>query len=175
MPIGDVRGVEWQPCWVVVNAQSNREFVAANNLRNQGYDVYAPVIRKTTRHARVSREILAPLFPGYLFARWTAPDMRWRPILSTVGIRSIVRNGEEPSRLDGAIVEALRAREKDGVIMRAASRREIGETVRFARGPFDGIAAEIVELCDKDRLVVLMTLLNRPTKVTVLEDQLSAC
>lgn len=175
MSIGGVDGVEWKPCWVVANAQAHREFVAARNLKKQGYEIYAPVIRKTTRHARVSRESLAPLFPGYLFARWTAPDMRWRPILSTVGIRSIVRNGDEPSRLDGAIVDALKAREKDGVIVRAESQREIGQTVRFARGPFDGIAAEIVELCDKDRLVVLMTLLNRPTKVTVLEDQLSAC
>lgn len=175
MSIDGVGGEGLKACWVVANAHANREFVAASNLRNQGYDVYAPVIRKTTRHARISRENFAPLFPGYLFVRWAAPDMRWRPILSTIGIRTIVRNGDEPSRLDGAIVEALRAREKDGVIMRAASRREIGQTVRFARGPFDGIAAEIVELCDKERLVVLMTLLNRPTKVMVMEDQLSAC
>ena len=96
MSIGGVDGVEWKPCWVVVNAQAHREFVAASNLKKQGYQIYAPVIRKTTRHARMSRESLAPLFPGYLFARWTAPDMRWRPILSTVGIRSIVRNGDEP-------------------------------------------------------------------------------
>lgn len=168
-------GSGWKECWVVVNAQANREFVAASNLKNQGYEIYAPVIRKQTRHARICREILAPLFPGYLFVRWTASDMRWRPILSTAGIRTIVRNGDEPSRLDGAIVEALKAREKDGIITRSVSPREIGQTVRFARGPFEGIVAEIVELCDRDRLVVLMTLLNRPTKVTVLEDQLSAC
>ncbi|AGK56619.1 NusG antitermination factor [Hyphomicrobium denitrificans 1NES1] len=166
---------EWKKCWIVVNTQANREFIAASNLKNQGYDVYAPVIRKQTRHARICREILAPLFPGYLFVRWNAPDMRWRPILSTVGIRTIVRNGDEPGRLDGEIVEALKARERDGVVTRAASPREIGQTVRFACGPFDGLAAEIIELCDRDRLVVLMTLLNRPTKVTVLEDQLSAC
>lgn len=166
---------DWKACWVVANSQANREFVAAENLKNQGYEVYAPVIRKTTRHARVRREILAPLFPGYLFVRWAAPDMRWRPILSTIGIRTIVRNGDEPGRLDGAIVEALKARENDGVIVRAASRREIGQSVRFACGPFDGVAAEVIELCEKDRLVVLMTLLNRPTKVTVWEDQLSAC
>jgi transcriptional antiterminator RfaH len=165
----------WQKSWIVVNTQANREFVAASHLENQGYEVYAPVIRKQTRHARRSREILAPLFPGYLFVRWQTCDMRWRPILSTVGVRAIVRKGDGPNPLDDAIVDALKAREKNGIITRSASPREIGQTVRLARGPFDGIAAEIIELCDRDRLVVLMTLLNRPVRVTVLEDQLSTC
>jgi transcriptional antiterminator RfaH len=164
----------WQKSWIVVNTQANREFVAASHLENQSYEVYAPVIRKQTRHARRSREILAPLFPGYLFVRWQTFDMRWRPILSTVGVRAIVRKGDEPNPLDEAIVEALKAREKNGIITRSASPREVGQTVRLARGPFDGIAAEIIVLCDRDRLVVLMTLLNRPVRVTVLEDQLSA-
>jgi transcriptional antiterminator RfaH len=101
--------------------------------------------------------------------------MRWRPILSTVGVRSVVRYGDEPSLLPEPIITALKAREKDGVITRSASPRAIGHTVRLARGPFEGLAGEIVELCERERLVVLMTLLNRPTKVLVSEDQLSAC
>ena len=175
MAIDGLRDFGWKKSWIVVNTQANREFVAASNLKNQNYEVYAPVIRKQVRHARRNHEMLAPLFPGYLFVRWNAFDMRWRPILSTVGVRAIVRNGDEPSPLDGAIIEALKVREKHGIITRSASPREVGQTVRLAHGPFDGIAAEIIELCDRDRLVVLMTLLNRPIKVKVLEDQLSAC
>ncbi|WP_414464656.1 transcription termination/antitermination NusG family protein [Hyphomicrobium sp. DY-1] len=60
------------------------------HLRNQGYEVYVPVLRKQIRHARQVREVLRPLFPGYLFARLTHSTMRWRPILSTVGVRSVV-------------------------------------------------------------------------------------
>lgn len=174
MSDGDFRGLDPKDPWIVVNTHPNRELVAAVHLKNQAYDVYAPVVRKQVRHARCSRELLAPLFPGYLFVRWRSVDMRWRPILSTVGVRAIVRRGEQPTPLDNAIVSALRAREKDGVIVRSASPREVGQSVRLARGPFDGAVAEIVELCDRDRLVVLMSLLNRAVKVTVLEDQLAA-
>jgi transcriptional antiterminator RfaH len=160
--------------WLVVNTQPQRESLAAANLRNQSYEVYAPVLRKQTRHARRVRETLAPLFPGYVFVRWHVSAMRWRPILSTVGVRSIVCNGDRPSPLCDAIVDALKARERDGIIARAASAREIGHTVRIARGPFEGIAGEIIALCERERLVVLMNLLNRPIKVTVSEDQLVA-
>jgi transcriptional antiterminator RfaH len=101
--------------------------------------------------------------------------MRWRPILSTIGVRTIVCNGDEPSPLSETVIEALKIREKDGVIVRPASPRDIGHIVRLARGPLEGIAGEIIALGEKDRLVVLMNLLNRPIKVTVLEDQLAAC
>lgn len=86
-----------KPVWLVVNTQTHREAIAASNLRKQGYEVYAPAVRKQTRHARRAYEILAPLFPGYVFVQWRVSDMRWRPILSTVGVRTIVCNGDEPS------------------------------------------------------------------------------
>jgi transcriptional antiterminator RfaH len=160
--------------WVVVNTHANQESIAERNLINRGYEVYAPVIRKQIRHARRSHDVLRPLFPCYLFARPNVREMRWRPILSTLGVRSVVRSGDSPSLLPERLVAELKAREKNGVIVRPASSRKIGETVRLARGPFDGFAGQIIELCERDRLIVLMNFLNQPVKVTVSEDQLSA-
>ncbi len=53
--------------WIAVNAHPNREQVAEHHLRNQGYEPYVPVMRKQIRHARQVRDVLRPLFPGYLF------------------------------------------------------------------------------------------------------------
>ncbi|MBY0558653.1 transcription termination/antitermination NusG family protein [Hyphomicrobium sp.] len=76
--------------WIAVSTHPNRERTAAFNLRNQGYDVYVPVIRKQIRHARRVSDVLRPLFPGYLFVCLASTQSRWRPILSTVGVRSVV-------------------------------------------------------------------------------------
>jgi transcription antitermination factor NusG len=84
--------------WFVVNTHSNREDLAGRNLANQGYEVYAPVLQKQIRHARRVRQVLRPLFPGYLFVRSGPCEMRWRPVLSTLGVRSVVRNGDETSQ-----------------------------------------------------------------------------
>jgi transcriptional antiterminator RfaH len=161
--------------WVVVNTHANQETVAQRNLIIQGYDVYRPVIRKRIRHARRTDDVLRPLFPCYLFVRLNMRTMRWRPILSTVGVRSVVRSGDTPSLLPEGLIDDLKAREKDGVITRPASSRVIGDVVRLARGPFEGLAGQIIELCERDRLIVLMNFLNQPVKVMVSQDQLSAC
>ncbi len=58
-----------EPVWIAVNAHPNRERTAEQNLRNQEYEPYCPVIRKQIRHARRGSEALRPLYPGYLFVR----------------------------------------------------------------------------------------------------------
>ncbi|MBN9246282.1 MAG: transcriptional activator RfaH [Hyphomicrobium sp.] len=162
-----------QPIWIAVNTHPNRERAAEQHLRNQGYDVYGPVIRKQTRHARRVSDVLRPLFPGYLFVRLSEAQGRWRPILSTIGVRSVVCTRDAPCTLPAQFIDDLKAREKDGVIARSASALQIGETVRVGRGAFDGLAGKIIDLAENDRLVVLMDFLNRPVRVKISGDLLS--
>jgi len=163
-----------QPVWIAVNTHPNREQSAECNLRHQGYAVYMPVVKKQIRHARRVSEVLRPLFPGYLFVRLDDTQARWRPILSTIGVRSVVCTRDVPCILPAPFIDDLRAREKDGVIARSASAPQIGETVRVGRGAFDGLAGKIVDLSENDRLVVLMDFLNRPVRVKISSDLLSA-
>jgi len=153
--------------WLAVNVHPNREAAAERHIRNQGYDVYVPELRKQIRHARQVREVLRPLFPGYLFARLTHSNMRWRPILSTIGVRSVVCMGESPCVVPRAFIEDLKSREADGIIVRAASAPKLGDTVRIAHGALEGLAGKIIALPENDRIVLLMDLLNRPVRVTI--------
>ena len=153
--------------WIVVNSQPHREQIALENLARQAFDSYCPMVRTRVRHARRTQEVLRPLFPGYLFVRVNADLQRWRPILSTYGVRTLVRCGDRPSFLDDRFVEGLQAREIDGAIVRPTSPYEPGQRVKMAGGAFDGLIATILEMDEKDRLVVLMDLLNRQTRVRV--------
>ena len=153
--------------WIVVNTQPHREQIALENLARQAFQAYCPMMRTRVRHARRTQEVLRPLFPGYLFVRVNADLQRWRPILSTYGVRKLVCCGDRPRFLDEGFVEGLQSREIDGAIVRPASPYEPGQRVKMAGGAFDGLIATILEMDEKDRLVVFMDLLNRPTKVRV--------
>jgi transcriptional antiterminator RfaH len=61
----------------------------------------------------------------------------------------------------------LRAREEDGVVVAPPHPYVVGQQVRIADGPFDGTVATIIGLGEKDRLTVLMDLLNRPVRVAL--------
>lgn len=153
--------------WVVVNTQPHRENLAIENLARQHFTTYCPQIRKRVTHARRTQDVLRPLFPSYVFVEINAELQRWRSILSTFGVRSLVTCGDRPSYLHDGFIHSLKARELGGAIVRPETPYQIGQQVRLTGGAFDGLVATILAMNEKERLLVLLDMLNRPVKVRV--------
>lgn len=153
--------------WLVATTHPHSEAIAVENLIRQGFAPYCPMIRKRRSHARKVDTVLRPLFPGYVFIRLEAGGMRWRPILSTTGVRTLVRFGDEPATLDARFILGLKAREEDGAVVRPAVPYQVGQDVQIEGGPFDGLVARILSLEDKDRIVVLLEVMNRGVKAKI--------
>lgn len=156
--------------WIVVNTRPHAEPTALENLQRQAFETYCPMLRKRRSHARRVDMVLRPLFPGYLFARPGTAGRRWRPILSTHGVRTVVRAGEEPSCIDHGFIASLKAREIDGAVARPAKPYQVGQKVQITDGPFDGIVTTIIDLDEKERVVVLLEVLKRATRLTLKAD-----
>jgi len=152
--------------WVVVNTHPHREHIALENLQRQSFVAYCPMIERRIRHARRVQDVLRPLFPGYLFVQ-ADPSKRWRPILSTFGVRTLVQFGDQLGYVDGGLIDSLKSREVDGVIRKPSEPYRVGQKIRLHGGPFDGLVATIIEMDEKDRLIVLMDLLSQSVKVRV--------
>lgn len=153
--------------WAVVNTHAHREGVALENLARQGFTAYCPQVRRRIRHARKVQDVLRPLFPGYAFVQVTPDKTVWRPILSTLGVRSLVRFGDDIAFLEDGFVEALQQRELGGAVCLPEHPYAVGQDVKIAGGPFDGLIGTILNLEEKDRLVVLMDMLNQKVRVKV--------
>jgi transcriptional antiterminator RfaH len=153
--------------WAVVNTHSHKEQLALEHLRRQNFEVYCPKIWKRISHARRFLNVERPLFPGYVFVRVATSGDQWRPVLSTVGVRTLVRFGNQLGLLDDAFIASLRARERDGVVVAPETPYQPGQRVKLVGGPFDGVTATIISSSEKDRLVVLMDLLRNSVRATV--------
>jgi transcriptional antiterminator RfaH len=151
--------------WIVINTNPHRERLVLDNLQRQALTAYCPMIRRHRSHARRVEAVLRPLFPSYLFLQANAALKRWRPILSTHGVRTVVRTGDNPSLLADEFIAGLKNREVDGAVVRPPSPYRVGQEVRIASGPFDGFIATILELDEKDRLLVLLDIMHRGIKV----------
>src|SRR5262249_40124201 len=149
-----------------------REALASENLARQGFESYCPTIMRRARHARRTYDSVKPLFPGYLFIELKNWRIQLRPLLSTLGIRTVVMSGGRPAPLPAGFVENLKAREIDGRIARPERAFQIGQTVTIQYGPFDGLIGEIVELRENDRVLVLLDILKRATRVSMDAKQL---
>lgn len=160
--------------WAVVNTHPHKELYAIENLKRQSLDVYCPMMKQRIKHARRVTEALRPLFPSYLFVKVDPSRRRWKPILSTFGVRTLVCCGEQPSLLDDGFINALRAREDEGVIVPPSHKFHLGQQVRIDEGPFEGVVARIIEMSEKDRLVVLVSLLQKDVKMNMHSGEVTA-
>jgi len=143
--------------WSVCQTQTQREDVAAMFLGQRGYETYLPRI-KERRHER-------PLFAGYIFVRI---HLSWWPILSTVGVIRLLRNGDEPCRLNDDIVTKIQAQTdpKSGLVRLPKKRGlERGDRVRMVRGSFLGHIGLYDGQSGKDRQRVLLDLLGRQVPI----------
>ena len=118
--------------WIVVATHSNREHFAIENLTRQKYIVYCPMILKHIRHARRAYNAHRPLFPGYIFLQLLTHS--WRPISSTIGVRSVVQNGDTLAFLPSGFVESLKARETDGAFSAPVAPFKNGQSVAINGG-----------------------------------------
>ncbi len=159
--------------WVAVRIQPNKENLAQHNLEKQGYKTYCPRIMRRCRHARKVKDVLRPLFPGYLFV-WLGSMQAWRPISSTFGVSHLVQFGSRPAEVPQKIIDTFQHREVDGCIPLAPvhERYKGGQDVKIVEGPFENFIAR-VEQCDaKERIILLLDFMNRSIKLTMPEEKI---
>ena len=150
--------------WIVARTEPQREQAARRFLQLRGFSVYLPYIHE--RHTRSGRRIarLRPLFPSYAFValqngRWW--DARW-----CVGVAAVIMSGSEPARLSNRIVDEIRARERNGlVVLPERSTLKPGDQVRVLAGPFNGSLALYAGQRSHERVLVLLALLGGEQKV----------
>lgn len=153
--------------WVAANTHQHREPLAVVNLQRQGFEAYCPMIRRRLRHAGRTQNVLRPLFPGYVFVRLNPDGSQWRPITSTLGIRTLIKFGDRLGMLPHRFIESLREREEDGAVPlpRARESYHPGETVKLRDGPLDGLIATVVSCDPRGRLQLLLGLLAGSVRI----------
>jgi transcription antitermination factor NusG len=154
--------------WFVARVHPSRENSALYNLDRLGFRSFAPRVTRTIRHARKSRTVLAPLFPGYVFIILDLSRDRWRAVNSTYGVVALIMGAEQPMPVPSGIVEALVMSENSGVVW-SDNDLEIGQKVRILSGPFTDALCRLVHLDDKGRVRVLLELMG--TEVTAKLDR----
>lgn len=150
--------------WRLVHAKPRQEGVAKTHLERQGFETYLPLAPAAQRSRRRGAQ---PLFPRYLFLA-TKPEDNLAPVRSTVGVASLVRFGGEPAVVPATLVAALRARESAGGLHEWALRRPRGgERVVITDGAFTGYEGIFLAPTRRDRVLVLLKILGRPTRLAV--------
>lgn len=154
--------------WYVAETLPRAETQAEHHLSRQGFSALCPRFRKVTRHARRTEQVLAPLFPGYVFVRFDQQRDAWRAINGTMGIRRLVgADTKSPQPLPAGVIEALLDRCDQGVVSCTLPDIQPGREVRIISGPFADLLATVTSLDDKGRARVLLDILGNRTAARI--------
>ncbi len=150
--------------WFLAQLKPNAASIALRNLERQGFEAFLPLAEVTQRRAGQARLVRRPLFPGYLFVRFSTAQGGWRAINATAGLTRLVSFADRPAQVPDAIVDGLRARCDANGVLATADAFQPGDSVTVETGPFAGFIAT-VETIDADRRVwVLIELMGKPAR-----------
>ncbi len=158
------------PKWYVIKTRPLQEEKAFLNLMMQGIEVYFPkMIKKFWRKGK-KLEVLKPLFPGYIFAKFSI-DTHYRKVSYTRGVLKVVSFGKFPIPLNDEEIEMIKIREENGVVKIEDRNFSTGDEIKVVRGPFNGLEGIFVrELSDKERVEVLLRFLFTKARIILDKD-----
>lgn len=154
--------------WYLIHTKPRQEVCALENLQRQGYECYLPQLVVEKLRNGVVTKCEEPLFPRYLFIRLGLGDTArsWVPIRSTRGVSRLVSFGDSPAQISGALVASIRSSEAERQAL-PVPLFSPGEKVSLCEGALAGLEG-IYQMTDGEaRVMVLIELLSRPTKLSV--------
>jgi transcriptional antiterminator RfaH len=156
------------PLWFCVSTQPKHEHVAAAGLRRQlKVACFSPRLRYRKMTRRGAMWFVEAMFPGYLFAQFVYP-LQHRQVQHSSGVRGIVHFGDYVATLDTGTVEALQQKAGEEEILTIDPEIQVGQSVRIAEGPFQGLEALVTHLLPaKERIRVLLEFLGRSLETEV--------
>ena len=159
--------------WYLIYCKPQRERIARDNLKRQGYVVYLPLAPVRRRRKGRTVRIVDPIFPRYLFIYLSDQTDDWGPIRSTIGVSSLVRFGQLPAKITDSLIEGLRLREDSEGIQEIPERGfKLGDKVRIAEGVMEGF--EAIFQCQKsnERVILLLKIAENTAKIEIESSQI---
>jgi len=161
-----------KPDWWLVVTKPQGELKSQRHLMEQGFTVYFPRYKKESLRGRQVKIQTVPLFPRYIFIE--ANDLARRQvhvIKSTLGVSQLLKISEVPMCVPATLIENLKLLESEQMGV-SASHFKAGDRLVIIDGPYSGLEAVYAMDDGLQRGVVLITLLQKATRLSVDKKQL---
>lgn len=145
--------------WFAVTVKPRHEKAVASVLEAKGYDTLLPTYKKRSRYATRTKESHLPLFPGYVFCRFSL--LIRLPILTSPGVIGIVGAGPSPLPVDETEIDSLRTAMRARTELLPYPFLTAGQRVRITEGSLAGVEGIVVRVKSIPSLVLSISLLQR--------------
>ena len=163
-----------KPQWFLIYTKPRQEERAKENLENQGFETFLPMIafEKIKQPKLYS---LKPMFPRYLFTQFNAEKNNWAHVKSTRGVSHVITFGHKLTEVPNSVIDYLKSKVDDNDVLKLQTTRKTfqkGDELVIKQGVFQGKDATFLSMSGKERVRVLLSLMNRITIADISEQNL---
>lgn len=153
--------------WYLLQTKPNAGEVAKNNLSRQGFEVFFPVIKKTSKSGGKFVNKTIPLFPSYLFIGTLLTKISWKSVNSTSGVSKAISFDGKYRSIRGGIVESLKSRCDENDVICGKTDFLTGDRVKIEKGPFADFICTVENIAHNQRVWVLIDMLQQETRAKI--------
>lgn len=159
--------------WFVVQTYSGAEWQTHRGLMRRGIESYYPHFWADARRGRFSQATLKPQFPTYMFAGLELGEST-NAILSTTGVRDLLRQGVEIVTLADRTFESIREHCEENNKSTAPRIADVrrwrpGDVVPMPYGPLVGVPVQISHVDKSGRIGASIGALRVSFQVSALQ------
>lgn len=154
--------------WYTIHTKPRQETIAELNISGFGIETFYPKIKMNKIIRRKKRDLVLPLFPGYIFAYFNLAR-HYRMVHYANGVHKVVSFGDlPPTPIDEEVINAIKARMKEGYVSLEPVNLAPGDIVEIKDGPFEGFRAIFERgISDKERVVLLLDSLSHQAHIVI--------
>ena len=153
--------------WYLLKTKPNAHITACEHLNRQGFDVFLPLMIKTTKKRSKFFDTKVPLFPGYLFVGTSIDPVPWKSINGTRGVSTVVSLDGVFRPVNTPIIESLQYRCDGQGVIQGLNDISSGDLIKIKRGPFAEFICKVDQIKDGQRAWILINLLQQKTRAEV--------
>lgn len=154
--------------WFAIHTKPRAEARAVDFLGLRGIATFLPKLLVNHRHGSRRWQAPEPLFPGYLFARFSPEPQTISVVRWTPGVKQLLWDGTQPTPVPEEVVTYLQERSAETGVIVPVPRLQPGTRVRVRRGPLEFLEGVIERPTSRNQRVrVLLYLLNTHVSVEV--------
>jgi len=156
--------------WIALQVRVASEEMVNASLLSKGYEVFLPTWRRRQSARRNVKPV--PLFPGYLFCRWS--PLAGPKIVCTPNVVRVVGTRHAPIAVPEVQITSIRTLTESQETIYPWNQAVIGAMVRIWSGPLRGAVGRFVRVGARGHLVVSVDILCRTVTACVDEECVGA-
>ena len=157
--------------WYLLQHKPNKQNIAIENLKRQGFETFYPLLENTKRTDSKFKNSFSPLFPGYIFVFFNIEDSSWIKIKYTIGVSRIIGFNSVPSKVPVDIILALQQKYNRSPKLLSAKNIKKGVNTKILKGPLSGFVGKIEEYDSNSRIKILLKFMDNQKRVSINVDK----